>query len=86
MARRSALDWGVKGPRAMSVGLGGWEYNLVIPRRKAWITIHINNNPFPIGPPRLFVDLHWPPSNFDSRWGFSIQRRSPFAVHQGAPS
>ena len=26
------------------------------------------------------------PSNFDSRWGFSIQRRSPFAVHQGAPS
>ena len=51
MARRSALDWGVKGPRAMSVGLGGWEYNLVIPRRKAWITIPINNNPSPVGRP-----------------------------------
>ena len=51
MARRSALDWGVKGPRAMSVGLGGWEYNLVIPRREAWITIPINNNPSPIGNP-----------------------------------
>ena len=23
-------DWGIKGRRAMSVGLGGWEYNPVI--------------------------------------------------------
>ena len=51
MQRLGAEDWGIKGRRAMSVGLGGWEYNLVIPRRKAWITIPINNNPFPVGPP-----------------------------------
>ena len=40
------------GPRAMSVGLGGWEYNPVVRiAKETSITIHINNNPFPVGPP-----------------------------------
>ena len=59
--RCSPQGWDGVGPRSMSVGLGGWEYNLVIPRREAWITIHINNNPFPIGPPHLVAPFCWPP-------------------------
>ena len=36
----------------MSVGLGGWEYNPVVRiAKETSITIPINNNPFPVGPP-----------------------------------
>ena len=45
-------DWGIKGRRAISVGLGGWEYNPVVRiAKETSITIPINNNPFPVGPP-----------------------------------
>ena len=45
-------DWGLKGRRAMSVGLGGWEYNPVVRiAKETSITIPINNNPSPIVTP-----------------------------------
>ena len=55
-------DWGIKGRRAMSVGLGGWEYNPVIRiAKETSITIPINNNPFPVGPPPLRDQFCWSP-------------------------
>ena len=31
MQRLGAEDWGIKGRRAMSVGLGGWDYSPLSP-------------------------------------------------------
>ena len=55
-------DWGIKGRRAISVGLGGWEYNPVVRiAKETSITIPINNNPFPVGPPpHVNTDLFVP--------------------------
>ena len=91
MQRLGAEDWGVKGRRTMSVGLGGWAYNPFSPvgQSEARSLFILLITPSQSGSPvcRLpFVDPHWPPSNFDSRLVFSIQRRPSVAVHRSVPS
>ena len=59
-------DWGLKGRRAMSVGLGGWEYNPVVRIAK--------EKPGPSPTPPCWLDLArllagqdlWPPSQDSS--------------------